>query len=166
MNLTDWFFHLYYGRELRALGMKTDQNTKVRPMRPADIDAVLEVSKVSSDDPLTREELVIDSQDLSRGGLVCDWYGGVFAAVLFELRTTCVRVLAMPVDPDAPRYQLAGALLDALKEKLTGTRTFLFLSIDRNNEEAEAWLRGSGFKFAGVESADRNLAIYCYTRKD
>lgn len=123
----------------------------VRYMIQADLPQVCQIETIVYRDPWTHADFTESLKARTVIGLVADCpevQNLVIGYLLYEIRKRHLHILNLTVTTDFQRKGTGTAILTKLKSKLTDKSDAITVHIDRDNVDANDFLRANGFRAA------------------
>jgi ribosomal protein S18 acetylase RimI-like enzyme len=134
---------------VNVMEKRTRLNPYIRSIDiPHDIEAVMAIENASSDNPLTRRDIVRIEGQQHGVGMIAAHDGYVAGFCLYEMLRARIRIVHMVVAPGICRRGIGTAMIEKLKTKLTpeSRRTGLSCVVRESNMAAALFLKSCGFE--------------------
>lgn len=125
-------------------------NVNLRPIKPADLDALLEIEKDSFPEPWELQDFKTTLNENKNVGFLAETHGRILGYLIYRLEQGQFSIISMAVAPDMRRKGVGRLMFEQIVLKLNPLkRTQVCATASERSLEAHLFFKGVGFK--GVE---------------
>jgi ribosomal-protein-alanine N-acetyltransferase len=125
-------------------------NVHIRPIKSIDLDALLEIEKVSFPEPWELEDFKSTLNDNKNVGLLVETHGRLFGYLIYRLEQGQFNIISMAVAPDVRRKGIGRLMFEQVVLKLNPLkRTQICATASERSLDTHLFFKALGFK--GVE---------------